>query len=45
MDAERFDALIRSIDQRAPRRAVLRVLGGGLAALLTRLSVDEAEAR
>jgi len=45
MDAQRFDAMIRSIDQRAPRQAVLRLLGGGLAALLTRPSGDDAEAR
>ncbi len=44
MNAEHFDALMRSIDLRAPRRAVLGVLGGGLAALLTRLSVDGVEA-
>ena len=44
MDAEHFDALIRSIDQCAPRRAILRVLGGGVAALLTHPSGEDAEA-
>lgn len=45
LDAERFDALVRSLDLRAPRRAALGVLGGGLGGLLTRLGVDHTEAK
>jgi hypothetical protein len=45
MESRRFDALVRSIDLRAPRRAALTALGGGLAALLLRHNVDNAEAK
>jgi hypothetical protein len=45
VDADRFDALARSINPLAPRRAALGALGGGLAALLGRYSIDDSEAK
>jgi hypothetical protein len=45
MDAARFDALARSIDMLAPRRAAIGALGGGLAALLARFGIDNIEAK
>jgi len=45
MESERFDALVRAIDVRAPRRAVLSLVGGGLVALLMRLGVEDVEAK
>lgn len=45
LDAERFDALTRAIESRAPRRAALAVLGGGLGTLLSRFGFDELAAR
>jgi hypothetical protein len=45
MDGERFDALVRSIDILVPRRAALRVLSGGLAALLGRFGIEDIEAK
>lgn len=45
MDAERFDALTRAIESRAPRRAALAVLGGGLSAMASRHGLDELAAK
>jgi hypothetical protein len=45
MDADRFDALIRSLPLAAPRRTALGALGGGLTALLTRVGIDDTEAK
>jgi hypothetical protein len=45
MESERFDALARAIDLRAPRRAALRVFGGGVAAHLLHPGLDNAEAK
>ena len=45
MDADRFDALARSLQLATPRRAALGAIGGGLAALLARLGIDESEAK
>jgi hypothetical protein len=45
MDAARFDALVRSIDLYAPRRAALGVLGGGLATVLGRFGIDDIAAK
>ncbi len=44
MDAAYFDSLVRSLDHHA-RRAVLGVLGGGLAALLSRRGIGDVAAR
>lgn len=46
MDSNRFDAFVRSFTIAAPRRSALAgLLGGGLAALLTRFGSDDAEAK
>jgi hypothetical protein len=45
MDAARFDALVRSIDLYAPRRAALGMLGGGLATVLGRFGIDDIAAK
>lgn len=45
MDATRFDNLARALERRSPRRAALGMLGGGLAALLTRLRIERVEAK
>ncbi len=45
MDAARFDALVRSLDFHAPRRAALGAIGAGLAALLAIGGDEDAEAK
>lgn len=41
MDAARFDALVRSLDTLAPRRAALALFGGGLSTVLTRVGIED----
>jgi hypothetical protein len=45
MDADRFDALVRSLPAVPRRTALGGVLGAGLAALLTQLETDDAVAK
>ncbi len=45
MDAAGFDTLARSLQRHIARRTALGVLGGGLAALLTRVGPGDASAR
>ena len=45
MESERVAALVRAIELRVPRRAALLVIAGGLATLLTRFGVDDADAK
>jgi len=45
MDGRHFDALIRSFDHFAPRRAALGLLGGGISALLGHFDLTDTEAK
>jgi hypothetical protein len=46
MDADRFDAFVRSLDIAAPRRTTVgALLGAGLAALLARFGIEDAGAK
>lgn len=45
MDAAGFDTLARSLQRQSARRTALGVLGGGLTALLTRIGLDQTDAK